>query len=136
MNDLENFRQRVMELGAENSENRVCGLCAFLVTPDGNVIEYARLVDENILATGSVKVLRFFGDDLMYSFHTHLKAKLRALPDRQAESCEDGGLKQETDVNADLTESLDSGSDAAEDLWVSEGGSQASHNYDVEDAND
>ena len=93
MNELDKFRQLVMELGKENSKEHVCGLCAFLVTPDGKVIEYARLVDEDILVTGSVKVLRFFGDDLMYSFHTHLKAKLRALPDRQAKSCEDGGLK-------------------------------------------
>jgi len=74
--------------------------------------------------------------DEIYRIGRELDEELRALPDRQAKSCEDGGLKQEPDVNADLTESLDSGSDAAEDLWVSEGGSQAPHNYDVEDAND
>ena len=62
--------------------------------------------------------------------------ELRALPDTKAESCEDGGLKQEADVNANVTEGFDSGADACKDLRVAEGSSETTNYNDVEDAND
>jgi len=118
-NELETFRQMIQKQAFAEDNDQYCGILSFCITPDGKVIQYARLIGEDVLLEAPEKVLQFLGDDMMHNFQT----KLRALPDTKAESGEDGGLKQKADVNANVTESLDSGADSGEDLWVSEGGS-------------
>jgi len=119
MNELEQFKDAMEAFNCCEAGEKTYGLCAFMVTPTGSTMSYARMVDKAILESGSPKVLQFYGDDMMAAFQ---RLVLDALPDREAKSSEDSSLEQEPDVNAGLTEGIDSDADTSENLWESEGG--------------
>ncbi|KKK66553.1 hypothetical protein LCGC14_2962950 [marine sediment metagenome] len=127
MSELEQFKN------AMNDIKGVYGLTSFLIMPNGEVFNYSRLIETEILEEGSPSILQFFGDDMMLAFQ---KAALETLPDAQAQSSEDSSLQEEANVNANVTEGLDSGPDTSENLWESEGGGQTPHYDNVQDRND
>jgi len=124
MNELISFKRMVAKVP------NTYGLCAFMVTPDGTVMDYARLIDRKILEEGSPSVLQFFGDDMMLAFQI---AALETLPNTKSETSENSGLQQEPNINTDIPKSPDSSPDTSEDLWESEGGGQASNYNEVQD---
>ena len=125
MNELEQFKEMMAQY-----EDHAYGLCAFMVCPDGFVMDYGRIIDADTLETASPGVLQFYGDDMMRSFQ---KLALEALPDTEPKTGENGGLQEEPNVNTHVAERLNGGPDTSEDLWESEGGGQAPNHNDVKD---
>lgn len=130
MNEIEQLREFCKK------ENLYGFLCV-LIEPDGTAHEYTRLISpehmpqciRSVQAGKNSPLFQFYTDDAGF-------ALLKALPYTESETSEDSSLKQEADVDADITESQDSDPDTTEESWVSEGGSYASNYDDVKDGDD
>ena len=118
-------------------EEKLYGFLCILIEPDGTVHEYTRLIDTEHMPQcirtvnedgKNSPLFQFYTDDAGY-------ALLKALPYTETKPSEDGGLQQEANVNANVTEGLDGDADTSEELWMSEGGGNAPNNDNVKDGN-